>query len=208
LSEIECKYLYIVGDFIDGWLLSKRFKWHNNYNLIIQKILRMSRKGTQIFYVTGNHDDFLDQYCGLHLGDNITICREIIYKTLKDKKYLIIHGDQFDGIITQHKWVQHIGSFIYEFSLGLNKLFRIFKFSFSNFLKQKTKEAIKYINNYEFILSDYCKNHNCDGVVTGHIHQPENKYINDIHYLNCGDWIENNTSIIETLDGEFKLIKL
>ena len=208
ISDIECEKLYIVGDFIDGWLLKQNFKWHNNYNLIIQKILRLSRKGTQVYYVFGNHDDFLEHYNGLHFGDNITLCRETNFVAMNGKKYLIIHGDQFDGIITEHKWIQHVGSFIYEVSLGLNKLFRIFKFSFSNFLKQKAKEAVKYISNYEYVLSDYCKGKGYDGVVTGHIHQPADKTINEIHYLNCGDWIESNTAIIETIEGEIKLINL
>jgi UDP-2,3-diacylglucosamine pyrophosphatase LpxH len=208
LSEVECEYLYIVGDFIDGWLLKSSFKWHNNYNLIIQKILRLSRKGTKVYYLYGNHDDFLEQYDGLHLGDNIIICRETSFTTLKEKNYLIIHGDQFDGVITKFKYVQYIGALIYEISLGLNKLFRVFKFSFSNFLKQKAKEAVKYINNYEVLVSDYCKQYEFDGVITGHIHKPADKTLNGIHYLNCGDWIESNTAIIETLEGELKLIKL
>ena len=137
LSEIDCEYLYIVGDFIDGWLLKQNFKWHNNYNLIIQKILRLSRKGTQVYYVFGNHDDFLEHYNGLHFGDNITLCRETDFEAVNGKKYLIIHGDQFDGIVSKNKWIQHIGSIIYDYSLLVNKLLRFTKYSFSNFLKQK-----------------------------------------------------------------------
>lgn len=208
LSNVECENLYIVGDFIDGWLLKQNFRWHNNYNTIIQKILRMSRKGTTVHYVYGNHDSFLENYDGLHLGDNIIISRQTSYTTLKYRNYLIIHGDQFDGVVTKFKYIQYIGAHIYEISLALNRLFRIFKFSFSNFLKQKAKEAVKYISNYEDLLSNYCKQYEFDGVITGHIHKPADKILNNIHYLNCGDWIENNTAIIETLEGELKLIKL
>lgn len=208
VSDIECEYLYIVGDFIDGWILSKKFKWHNNYNTIFQKILRLSRKGTKITYLFGNHDDFLEHFCGLNLGDNITIQRESSYKSLDGKKYIIIHGDQFDGVITDNKWIQKIGSFIYEFALSTNWIFRKFHFSLSGFLKRKAKEAVKYIASYESSVIHYCKLNNYDGIITGHIHCAANKNIDNIHYLNCGDFVESNTAIIETNEGEFKTIYL
>ena len=140
--------------------------------------------------------------------DNILITRECIHTTLNNKRYLIIHGDQFDGIVTKNKWIQKIGAIIYDFSLGINKLFRVFKFSFSNFLKQKAKEAVKYIGNYEDTLSEYCKLNEYDGVICGHIHAPTDKQMNNIHYINTGDFVESLTAVIETVDGEIKLIKL
>ena len=207
LSEIECEYLYIVGDFIDGWILSRKFKWNNNYNTILQKILRMSRKGTQVYYVWGNHDDFIEPFTGMYFGENVQVVRETSHVTLNNEKILIIHGDQFDGIVTKNKWIQHIGSVIYDYSLAVNKLFRVFKFSFSNFLKQKAKEAVKYISNYEQTVVNYCKNSNHDSILCGHIHKPECNFIDGINYYNTGDWIENNTFIIETTDGKIELIK-
>lgn len=205
VSEIECENLYIVGDFIDGWELSRKFKWHKNYNTIIQKILRMSRKGTNIVYVWGNHDDFIEPFTEIHLGDNIHICREATYNTLSGERILVIHGDQFDGIITKNKWIQRIGSRIYDYSLAINKIFRIFKFSFSNFLKRKAKEAVKYIANYENSVAEYCKINGYDSVLCGHIHKPEIRTIVDIKYYNTGDWVESNTFIVETLDGNMEL---
>jgi len=207
LSEIECEYLYIVGDFIDGWILSRKFKWNNNYNTILQKILRMSRKGTQVYYVWGNHDDFIEPFTGIYFGENVQVVRETSHVTLNNEKILIIHGDQFDGIVTKNKWIQHIGSVIYDYSLAVNKLFRVFKFSFSNFLKQKAKEAVKYISNYEQTVVNYCKNSNHDSTLCGHIHKPECNFIDGINYYNTGDWIENNTFIVETTDGKIELIK-
>jgi len=208
LSETECEYLYIIGDFVDGWALKRRFKWHNNYNVIFQKILRMSRKGTVVTYLWGNHDDFMEPFTDIHFGDNILITRETIHTTADNKRYLIMHGDQFDGIVTKNKWIQKIGAIIYDFSLGINKLFRIFKFSFSNFLKQKAKEAVKYIGNYEGTLSEYCKLNKYDGVICGHIHAPTDKQMNNIRYINTGDFVESLTAVIETEDGTLKLIKL
>jgi len=196
-----------VGDFIDGWILSRKFKWNNNYNTILQKILRMSRKGTQVYYVWGNHDDFIEPFTGIYFGENVQVVRETSHVTLNNEKILIIHGDQFDGIVTKNKWIQHIGSVIYDYSLAVNKLFRVFKFSFSNFLKQKAKEAVKYISNYEQTVVNYCKNSNHDSILCGHIHKPECNFIDGINYYNTGDWIENNTFIVETTDGKIELIK-
>lgn len=207
LSETECGYLYIVGDFIDGWVLRRKFKWNNNYNTILQKILRMSRKGTQVYYIWGNHDDFIEPFNEIHFGDRIQILRETYHITLKNEKILIIHGDQFDGIVTKNKWIQHIGSIIYDYSLAVNKLFRIFKFSFSNFLKQKAKEAVKYISSYEETVVNYCKTNGYNSILCGHIHKPEINTIDGIKYYNTGDWVESNTFIVETLEGEIKLIK-
>jgi UDP-2,3-diacylglucosamine pyrophosphatase LpxH len=110
--------------------------------------------------------------------------------------------------VTKNKWIQHIGSIIYDYSLAVNKLFRIFKFSFSNFLKQRAKEAVKYISSYEDTVVNYCKNNGCDSVLCGHIHKPECTIIDGINYYNTGDFIENNSCIIETVDGQIKLVKL
>jgi UDP-2,3-diacylglucosamine pyrophosphatase LpxH len=187
--------------------LSRKLKWNSNYNTILQKILRMSRKGTQVYYVWGNHDDFIEPFTGIYFGDNVQIVRETSHVTLNNEKILIIHGDQFDGIVTKNKWIQHIGSVIYDYSLAVNKLFRVFKFSFSNFLKQKAKEAVKYISNYEQTVVNYCKNSNHDSILCGHIHKPECNFIDGINYYNTGDWIENNTFIVETTDGKIELIK-
>lgn len=210
ISIIECENLYIVGDFIDGWALKRRMKWHSNYNTIIQKILRMSRKGVNVVYLWGNHDDFLEPFDGFYFGSKITIVRETVHTTLKNERILVLHGDQFDGIVTKNKWIQHIGSIIYDYSLSVNKLFRIFKFSFSNFLKQKAKEAVKYIVNYEKSVVHYCKNSAYDSILCGHIHKPECTVIDGINYYNCGSFIvgENTSYIIETLGGDIKLIKL
>jgi len=207
LSHIECEYLYIVGDFIDGWLLSRKFKWHSNYNTILQKILRLSRKGTKVYYIWGNHDDFVEPFTGVHFGDNIEVIRETIHVTLKKEKMVILHGDQFDGIITKNKWIQYIGAIIYDYSLAVNKLFRIFKFSFSNFLKQKAKKAVKYICNYETTVANYCRTNNCDSILCGHIHKPNIIDMNGIRYYNTGDWVESNTFIIETTEGNIQLLK-
>jgi UDP-2,3-diacylglucosamine pyrophosphatase LpxH len=192
LKEYEPKELIIVGDFIDGWLLKKRHYWTQDFSNVIRKILSYTKKGTKVTYITGNHDDFLRSYIPLYFGDNINVVNEMIWED-----YFITHGDLYDGIV-QMKWLGRLGSFGYELAISLDMLMKKFgyKKSLSKFLKKKVKDAVKFITNFEEQLVYQSKKRNCKGVVCGHIHTPENKYIDGIHYLNCGDWIENNSYII------------
>lgn len=192
LKEYEPKELIIVGDFIDGWLLKKRHYWTQDFSNVIRKILSYTKKGTKVTYITGNHDDFLRSYIPIYFGDNINVVNEMVWED-----YFITHGDLYDGIV-QMKWLGKLGSFGYELAISLDMLMKKFgyKKSLSKFLKKKVKDAVKFITNFEEQLVYQSKKRNCKGVICGHIHTPENKYIDGIHYLNCGDWIENNSYII------------
>ena len=192
LKEYEPKELIIVGDFIDGWLLKKRHYWTQDFSNVIRKILSYTKKGTKVTYITGNHDDFLRSYIPLYFGENITVVNEMIWED-----YFITHGDLYDGIV-QMKWLGKLGSFGYELAISLDMLMKKFgyKKSLSKFLKKKVKDAVKFITNFEDQLVYQSKKRNCKGVICGHIHTPENKFVDEIHYLNCGDWIENNSYIV------------
>jgi UDP-2,3-diacylglucosamine pyrophosphatase LpxH len=192
LKEYDPKELFIVGDFIDGWLLKKRHYWTQDFSNVIRKILSYSKKGTKVTYITGNHDDFLRSYTPLYFGENIEVINETIWND-----YFITHGDLYDGIV-QMKWLGKLGSFGYELAISLDMLMKKFgyKKSLSKFLKKKVKDAVKFITNFEDQLVYQSKKRNCKGVICGHIHTPENKFVDEIHYLNCGDWIENNSYIV------------
>lgn len=196
LKHYEPTYLFIVGDFIDGWLLKKRNYWTQDFVNVIRKILTYSKKGTKIVYITGNHDDFLRSYSPLDLGGNIQIVNEIIWND-----YLITHGDLYDGVV-KLKWLGVLGAYGYELAIGIDVFLRRFgyKKSLSSFLKNKVKRAVKFMTSFERQLAFQAYRNKCKGVVCGHIHKPENKKIvvknHKVHYLNCGDWIENQTYII------------
>jgi UDP-2,3-diacylglucosamine pyrophosphatase LpxH len=204
LKMYQPKKLFLVGDIIDGWLLKKRIYWTQDYIKLIRKILNYSKNGTDVIYVTGNHDDFLRQYTPMYLG-NIKVVNSISYKN-----YLIIHGDQFDGVV-KLKWLGVIGSYGYELALVIDRTLKRFgyKKSLSKILKDKVKKAVKFITDFEKQLAYQAYIKNYEGVICGHIHKPEDKFIGVkdkyIRYLNTGDWIENNSYII--YDGtDFKLL--
>jgi len=200
LKEVEAENLFIVGDFIDGWVLRKNHYWPQSHTNVIQKVLKLSKKKTKVVYITGNHDDFLRAYSDLDFG-NIIITDEVVYDD-----YLIIHGDKYDGIV-KLQWLGKLGASGYELAITLDRWVKKLgiKVSLSKFLKSKVKEAIKFITKFEEELIRQATIRNCTGVICGHIHKPEDKVIDSIHYLNCGDWIENNSYIIQNQEGEFKL---
>ena len=192
LKQYESEYLFIVGDFIDGWLLKKRHYWTQDFTNLIRKILSYSKKGTQVIYITGNHDDFLRHYSPIALGTRIKIVNDYVWKG-----YYITHGDLYDGIVSM-KWLGILGSIGYEMAIGIDHFLKKLghKKSLSKYLKNKVKNAVKFITDFENQLVYQAKERGCKGVIAGHIHTPADKIIKDIHYLNCGDWIENNSYII------------
>ena len=192
LKEYEPEYLFIVGDFIDGWLLKKRHYWNQDFTNVIRKILSYSKNGTKVVYITGNHDEFLRNYTPLSYSDNIQIVDDYIWNG-----YYIVHGDVYDGVVSL-KWLGMLGSIGYEVAITIDRFIKKlgYKKSLSKWLKNKVKDAVKFITDFENQLVYQSKKRNCRGVICGHIHTPSDKYIDNIHYLNCGDFVENNTYII------------
>jgi len=212
LKNIECDNLFLVGDIFDGWRLSENWYWNETHSTVIQKILRMSRKGTKIIYLPGNHDEFMRQFLEHSFG-NIELHDEYKYNSVSGKKYIIIHGDKFDLVTMNIKWLAHVGDWAYTTLLNINTLLHYFRsllgldyWSLSKWAKHKVKEAVNFIGNYEETLVSYAKKNKVDGIICGHIHCAANKEINNTHYLNCGDWVESCTALVETLNGKFELV--
>jgi UDP-2,3-diacylglucosamine pyrophosphatase LpxH len=214
LKNNESENIFIVGDFIDGWELKHRWNWNTSYNTLIQKLLRKSRKGTQVYLIIGNHDDFLFHFEGLEFG-NIHVRRKVIHFTSNGKKCLVIHGDQFDGIIRYAKWLQKIGSHLYNLIIDVNtfanRILRKFglAYSFAKTIKQNTKAALNFINKFEECVVSAAQQDNCDIVISGHVHSPSDKQINGVRYINCGSFQEDEYHVVvENENGTIDLIKL
>lgn len=202
LTEYQPETLYIVGDFIDGWLLKTRHYWPQSHTNVVRKVLSYTRRGTHVVYITGNHDDFLRSYDHQDYG-NITIMDEVVVNDT-----LIIHGDRFDGIVMTSKWLAVLGAVGYELILGINEgVKRIRKTlglrprSFSKWVKSRVRSAYMFISSFERELAAEAERKGCHTVICGHIHTPEDKTVGGIRYLNCGDWIENLTYLIEDESG-------
>ncbi len=212
LKHTESTYLYLVGDIIDGWALRRRWFWHQSHNDVVQKILRKSRKGTFVTYIAGNHDEAARNFIGLAFG-GIVIEDEVVHITEKGKRLLVLHGDRFDGVIQCAKWLAYLGDQAYTASLKVNQWFNWTRrhvglpyWSLSQYLKQRVKNAVSYITSFEVALAHEAKARNFDGVVCGHIHQPEIRDIDGVTYCNDGDWVESLSALVETMEGELKLV--
>ena len=199
LKKYQPKYLFLVGDIIDGWLLRRKFRWPQSHTNVIRKILSYSKNDIKVIYIPGNHDDFLREYGEFSFG-NIEVHNEYIWNNI-----FITHGDLYDGVV-KLKWLGVLGSIGYDMAISIDRgLKKIgFKRSLSKFLKNKVKEAVKFITQYEIELTRQAKKHGCSTVISGHIHHPDDRMIDGVRYLNTGDWIENN-SYITFHEGKFEV---
>ena len=214
IKENESENLYLVGDIIDGWAIKQKFKWKQSHSDVIQKVLRAARKGTSVYYVTGNHDEFLRSFLPLLLGDNLTVVNDVDYHGLNGKKYFVTHGDIFDTMTITKKWLTIFGDMGYDFLLNLNPLINFIRrklgikryWSLSAQLKDNLRNSLHFIEDYENISTQYAKHTGYDGVICGHIHKADIKQVDGVDYMNSGDWVESCTALVETFDGEWKII--
>jgi UDP-2,3-diacylglucosamine pyrophosphatase LpxH len=207
--------IYIVGDFIDGWKLKRNWYWDNNCNLLIRKILSFSRDGTQVYWVSGNHDEFLRTFIqDFHLINfgNIHIGNEFVYETIREERLLVVHGDMFDMVSQYAKWLCWLGDIGYEILIRasrwtnwVRRRLGLRHWSLSKAIKHNVKQAVNYVSNFEACLVAYAKERGCDGCVCGHIHTAAITQTDGFTYMNCGDWVESCTAIYETADGSFHL---
>jgi UDP-2,3-diacylglucosamine pyrophosphatase LpxH len=212
LKYHDSEYLILVGDIIDFWSLKRSTFWPTSHNTVVQKVLKKAKHGTKVIFIPGNHDEALREYIGLSFGD-IELHNDYIHTLADGRTIFCLHGDLYDVITRYHKWVAVLGDIGYELLLKVNKLQNIIRikcgfgyWSLSSYVKHKVKSAVSFIGDYEDVVKG-AKDLNVDGVLCGHIHYAEIKYIDDILYLNTGDWVESCTAIVEHHDGQLELIK-
>jgi UDP-2,3-diacylglucosamine pyrophosphatase LpxH len=214
LKHNDSEKLYLVGDIIDFWALSKKMYWPSSHNTIIQKLLRKARHGTQIIYIPGNHDENLRQYDNYVFGD-IVVKRSDIHTTAAGQRLLIVHGDEYDNIARHSRWVSFLGNIGYDWLIETNRAIRHFRkllgvqshFSLATYVKLKVKNFAQFIYHYEETIVRTLKSEKLDGVVCGHIHHAGLKEIEDFWYINTGDFVENCTAVVEHFDGRIELLQ-
>lgn len=212
LKTYNAETIYLVGDIFDFWKLKNKFFLPKEQIAILKKFLKMVKKSVKIKYVIGNHDEVLRSWTKYNLEiENIEISNSFIHES-NDRMFLVIHGDQFDGIIVP--WLYHIGDFLYEILLSLNTNLNYFRhkmnlgyWSLSKYLKYKTKEVVAFISSFEETISNYTRKRKCDGVIYGHTHTPALKILNDIVIMNTGDFVESCSAILEDFEWNFHLVQ-
>jgi UDP-2,3-diacylglucosamine pyrophosphatase LpxH len=212
LKRYDADTYYLVGDIVDFWRIKRSPHWPQAHNDVVQKLLRKVRKGARFVYIPGNHDEALRAYCGQYFG-GIEFKMNDIHVAADGRRFLVMHGDEFDVVIQYVKWLAFLGDWAYVLALGLNTTFNKVRrrfglsyWSLSAYLKHKVKKAVNYIGDFEATLAGEARRHGADGVICGHIHFAAMRDISGTEYINCGDWVESGTAVGETHEGEFELI--
>jgi len=212
LKSTECETLYLVGDIIDGWQLRKGWYWPTRHNDVVRCILKKAKHGTRVVYVPGNHDEALRDFTGLNFG-GVEVVDDIIHRTADGRDLLVIHGDQFDGVVLYARWLAFLGDHAYTLLLKLNQVVNAVRkrlglpyWSLSSHLKKKVKNAVQYVCSFEAAVAHAASERGADGVVCGHIHTAEIRQIGDVTYYNDGDWVESCTALVEHFDGRIEIL--
>jgi UDP-2,3-diacylglucosamine pyrophosphatase LpxH len=214
LKHVRCERLYLVGDIIDLWALRQRWHWPVAHNHVVRRILKMAKRGTHVLYIPGNHDDALRQYAGIDLG-GVRIALQAVHRMADGRQLLVTHGDQYDLVVQNSKLLSLLGTWAYDQLLLINRIVNWGRrmlgrspWSFANAIKLKVKHACTFMSNYEEALLGEAKRRGLDGVVCGHVHQAmlRDGGAGTTMYINCGDWIERTSAIVEHLDGRLELV--
>ena len=212
LREYDAETIYLVGDIVDGWALKGGWYWPQPHNDVVQKLLRKARKGARVLYIPGNHDEVLRNFYGTHFG-GIEVVKEATHEGADGRRYLVTHGDQFDLVVQNARWLALLGDKAYDFAIAVNRIFNMIRrrlgfpyWSLSKWAKLKVKNAVNYIGDFEKTLAAEAERFHADGVICGHIHHPVIHDQFGVRYINCGDWVESCTAIVEHLDGRFEIV--
>jgi UDP-2,3-diacylglucosamine pyrophosphatase LpxH len=204
--------IYLVGDIVDFWKVRRGPHWPQSHNDVVQKLLRKVRQGSRIVFIPGNHDESLRDFCGMHFG-GVEIHRSAIHRTADGRSYIVMHGDEFDVVIRSATWLAGLGDRGYELALWLNNPLNWVRrhlgfgyWSLSAYLKQSVKRAVNFIGAFEEAVASEARRHKANGIICGHIHHASDRMIDGVHYLNCGDWVESCTAIVEHADGRLELV--
>lgn len=213
LDSVECERIFLVGDIVDFWALKRRMHWPESHNQVLNTLLKKAQQGTEVIYLPGNHDELMKPYEALLFG-SIKIHNEYLYRTLSGKTLLMLHGDKYDNQVCFGKWQAKLGDLLYDVLLWLNRnqhkirnWFGLPYWSMASYIKSKVKKANEAIARYRSAAIEDAKQQGADGIICGHIHHPQLCIEQGIVYCNDGDWIENCTTMVETKEGNLRLLK-
>ncbi|MBX3533596.1 MAG: UDP-2,3-diacylglucosamine diphosphatase [Xanthobacteraceae bacterium] len=212
LRDHDADTVYLVGDIVDGWRMRSSWYWPQAHNDVVQKLLRKARKGARTIYIPGNHDEFLRDYYGTHFG-GIEVMETAIHESADGRKFLVLHGDVFDVVVRNARWLAYFGDWAYDFAIFTNRYFNWVRrklgltyWSLSKWAKHKVKNAVNFIGEFEQAVVLEARKQNVEGVICGHIHHATIHDLYGTRYMNCGDWVESCTALAEHYDGTFELL--
>ena len=214
LREYTADELYLIGDIVDFWAMKRGIHWNAAQNTVVQKVLRRARHGERVVFIPGNHDEALRDYVDTAFGE-IQVVEEAVHTMADGRRFLLIHGDAFDQVTRHHRWVALLGDVSYNWLVRASrwvswlrrKLGLAGYWSLAGYAKRRVKKALNFIFDFEENAVRHAASRGLDGIVCGHIHCAVIKDIGGVAYVNCGDWVDSCTAIVEHLDGRLELVE-
>jgi UDP-2,3-diacylglucosamine pyrophosphatase LpxH len=213
LDGLSCERLYLIGDIVDGWRLQRRWFWPRAHAAVLDGLLGLAREGVEVIYVPGNHDAFARSFCGSSAA-GVRIETETVHLAADGRRYLIAHGDAYDPKADQGAVSAFVGDAAYR---GLMRLDRAWRWtcrraggretSLAAGLKARSATARRVVEAFEAALAAEAGRRGLDGVVCGHIHSASAREIDGLAYLNCGDWVESLSAVVEGFDGRLDVVR-
>ncbi|MBD1388874.1 UDP-2,3-diacylglucosamine diphosphatase [Neiella sp. HB171785] len=212
LAKTTCDHLFLVGDVVDLWAMKRQVFWPSSHQRVLDALLEKSRQGCRVIYIPGNHDESMRGYHG-SVFQGVECHRDYVYESLAYGKLLMLHGDEFDGVVKCGRWHHWLGDKGYDLLLFINRWVNRGRswcgfsyWSAAAYLKKKVKKAEAAIKRFEDAALREAKRRGVDGVVCGHIHCANMRYEDGVLYLNDGDWVESCTAAVEHVSGEIELL--
>ena len=213
LRSYSAENVFLIGDIVDFWSMRRNIVWTAAQNTFVQKILRRARRGERVVFIPGNHDEVLRDYLGIAFGD-IEIVGEYVHQLADGRRFLLLHGDEFDQITRHHRWIAVLGDVMYGVLVRLNSVVSFVRrrfgmtcyWSLAGYAKRRVKTALQFIFDFEDAALRAARQRGLDGIICGHIHSAVIRKADGISYVNCGDWVDSCTAIVEHFDGRLELI--
>jgi UDP-2,3-diacylglucosamine pyrophosphatase LpxH len=214
LKAHEAQHIFLIGDIIDFWAMKRRgVYWSIAQNTVVQKILKRARQHTQVVFIPGNHDEAVREHVGTSFGA-IRVLHDYEHVAADGKRYLLLHGDEFDQVTRYHRWIAILGDHAYALLVRLNIALSWLRrtlgipgyWSLAGYAKRKVKSAVSFIFDFEDSVVRHARERGVAGVICGHIHAAAVRNVDGLTYINCGDWVDSCTAIVEHFDGRMELI--
>ena len=213
LAHIDCEFLFLDGDVFDIWKMrSHGWHWPMVNTLLLQRFMELASSGTRVIYVPGNHDEFFRDYLDAAIA-GVEVYREFRHTLADGRHALILHGDEFDGVVRHNRLLKWIGNAGYEALMWMNRISHRLRrrlgkgyWSLSLAIKNQVPNARVYIEKFEEAAIRHARANAVEVIVCGHIHHANLREVDGVCYANAGDWVEHCTAITEHLDGRLELL--
>jgi UDP-2,3-diacylglucosamine pyrophosphatase LpxH len=205
LSTARTKVLYLVGDIIDFWSLRAGASWSPSHAALVRRLCEMLDRGTRVIVIPGNHDEHLLRLTELTIP-GVEVRREYVHETCRGKRYLVVHGHEQDPFFGHTNMLVRVACQVGE---RIGKLCSHWNDADKPFTMESDRlwTSIGRISGFHRALVREVQKRGLDGVICGHTHIPADVELAGIRYLNCGDWIRNCSAIVETGDGDMRLLR-